>query len=213
MLRNYPEALRVLGELMRLSLFASMSFACFILIGCSIDTGTGSRYMPDEQNASVKRREAPDYYIEGRVIAAPTVYLEDERFFDVNQLEIATEKVLASRLFSAEGGSYEVEIYPAIDNQSFVDNFEIYIKGRASYSGATEWNGQFKLTGLPEGPYHIRAQKRFRAKITRQQDIQYVCFYMYSEKRNLSLGVTMQKSYLNLDRYYIEILDPQCEEI
>ena len=168
----------------KLLAYSMISFTLFALAGC------GSNFPPDHRQLTPPvpsnvpttlvtppvslarpgcKATAERGCISGQVIVAPYIYLDNQKYFDAEDLGRLFTDMVAVRDKSgtaADRSRYKIEISPQINNDTFTEEFSAYAKGSYAAQASVSSKGLFVLAGLDVGTYDLRVQKSFTMKVT-----------------------------------------------
>ncbi len=102
---------------------------------------------------------------EGQVIASPSIRVSGKEFFDATELAMHFDQLVAVQ--SPEGSKlrgedYQLDLVTRLDNDAFVKDFHVYMKGEYTRDGIATPNGKIFIHRLPPGEYNVRVQKDIR---------------------------------------------------
>ncbi|MGE0174038.1 MAG: hypothetical protein AB7T49_14670 [Oligoflexales bacterium] len=109
--------------------------------------------------------------IRGQIAHATTIRVNNESFFDVDELVEYFERALVIKDETGEPlpeDSYESKITDSVNNENFADRFNVAAAGptRLGDSRGVGSTGDFLIARLPEGAYTVRVYKRMNARVT-----------------------------------------------
>ncbi len=206
------------------NLHCGMIFSIFLVLlgtgGCSIDADDTERKLPkplaptgDVCSLSVKKG-----CVAGHIVVAPNIWANQQPFLDADDLgrnfSRLTDRLALSLVGDGDSKNFALNLITPIDNQSFVQDFQVYIKSwQYSDRQFVRSNGQFQFNELAAGDYQVRAQKNVSISWTSQQadapenaPIQ-GCAIIYSET---NIAVEKEREVaIAFENFSVELVDTQ----
>ncbi len=160
-------------------------FVCsyLVLAGCYVEDlsertpsahgGFTQQDLPQEtQLTKVERRRGECFHdgvtgcLEGNISSAMNLSVSGKAFFDADDLANRFHEIVEVRATDGKvlehGKDYRMSLTPSFSNQTFAQDFQVFIKGERPDAVDVRSSGKFFLNQLPEGEYEIRVQRPIR---------------------------------------------------
>lgn len=155
----------------------------------------------------------------GQIVVAPNIFVNGKQLFDIDTLgqhlgEFLNVKDANGEM--ADLSKYRVEVTPAINNELFTQNFQIYLKGDRVIGARSGDSGLFKVNYLAEGVYDFRVQKNHHLKVvpidpsasTPTLDL---CLVIYGGEAGMEVFAG-EETYRPIDRFTLRVDEgAQCQ--
>jgi hypothetical protein len=205
---------------------------------------TADQTAPTRQSDTSCSASATLGCLTGQVIVAPFIYLDEKKYFDaaeLGQLFVELVTLVDKKGAIVVRDQYNIDIAPEITNDSFKENFTLYVKGETAAAQKLSERGSYLVKRLTPGTYDVRVQKRFTLTLTEKEkkqpspatpepqnsvststvenadkDVfipfkQTYCFTIYSEQNSIEV---MPGSTLHsiFDHFKLHMVDKPCQE-
>lgn len=160
--------------------------------------------------------------IAGQIVVAPVIYVEGKEYFDGETFGRDLPKLVTIK--GADGkpltaADVQVSVEPAVTNQTFLRDFEVFVKGERAASQRVNDRGAFKFNFMEPGDYDLRAQRTFLLKLMSLKALapgetpktRVLCATVYAEALGLEV-VAAEKFPKSFDNFRIQLRDEDCKQ-
>ena len=143
-----------------------LSFALMLssLIACGVERLEDERMSPEDiaQNSSAQscRKSLKTGCLQGQIVAAPGLQFAGKDFVDAETFFKSAEESVLNKI-GMDAKQAKVVWVDEVTNQSFIQGFQVFIKGTKASQSRSSRQGYFVENELPEGIYQLHAQKIF----------------------------------------------------
>lgn len=197
------------------------------LSGCYIydqqDERQASVKQPTKETSMDQRRScrfsSKSGCLTGQIVVAPNISVNGQPLFDMDALGQHLDEFLTIDDGSGQTldlTKYRMEVSPAINNELFTQNFQIYLKGDRVIGGRSGDSGLFKMNYLDEGIYDFRVQKNHRLKLipfepSTTVPVRDLCLVIYGGESGLEI-FSGEETYRAIEHFTLKIdASTQCQ--
>ncbi len=147
---------------MFIRVFIKIAFIVLAATGCSLEKWDVENNDKTDPHLTKCKKSESTGCVYGYVPSAPDLYVEGKKFFDVDELISNFDQLFEVRDYAGKArarDAYSIHWKEEIDNDTFANGFNVYVKGSSAKNSSVLRNGEFSLNYLPEGYYDIRVQR------------------------------------------------------
>lgn len=110
----------------------------------------------------------------GSIPASPKLRVDGKEFFDASRFGLQFPSLVrltdsSGQAVRASESGYQIVLHTPVDNESFSQDFAIFLKGENARQAQTYGSGRFSVSYLEAGEYAIQVQKTIEFSVRRPE--------------------------------------------